>query len=173
MTAGVIIAIAIASATGGGVLGILGTNHFAGKAADAAAAEYTAALDTKEGEVNRLTGELATCEAKITPEAIDATGRVLAAAQATEIADTTLRASVVAAMPQQLLAEAVIATGSPRMIAAESAMARCTAANTTGDSARGGCAKEVPTAWAAAVDALAACPEPTSPAPDQSATAPE
>lgn len=116
-------------------------------------------LDEKGTALTELQGRLSTCEAKVTQESIDATGRVLAAAQASDIADTNLKAAVVAAIPLAMYAEAVIATGSPQSISAAAEMAGCRAANTTGDSGRTGCAKEVPERWAAANEALAAYPD--------------
>lgn len=119
-------------------------------------------------EVVDLQGRLSTCLAKTTPESLDAAGRILSAAQETDIADTNLRAAVVAATPLALYAEAVIETGSPRSIDAAAQMAGCRASNTTGDSARTGCSKEVPEAWKVANAALAqcpACPHPCDPVP--------
>jgi len=116
--------------------------------------------DALQGRVEALVGDLATCEAKTTPESITATGRVLEAAQAADIADVQLRAAVVGAIPSTLLAQAVIDTGSPQSIAAYAALSGCWAANTTGDSSRAGCATTIPQAWGAAVAGLAACPQP-------------
>ena len=121
------------------------------------------AQDALQGRVEALVGDLATCEAKTTPESITATGRVLEAAQAADIADVQLRAAVVGAIPSTLLAQAVIDTGSPQSIAAYAALSGCWAANTTGDSSRAGCATTIPQAWGAAVAGLAACPETAPP----------
>ena len=131
--------------------------------ADKAAAEYQETLDTKQTEfTNALAtcqGDLGTCRAKVTAESMDAAGRIVAAAQESDIADTNLRAAIVEATPLAMYAEAVIETGSPMSISAAAEMAGCRAANTTGDSSRTGCAKEVPERWALANEGLALCPE--------------
>lgn len=155
------VALGITTAIGGGLWGL--ERH--GRAQDRAehAAGVQALHEGHAAEVATLSADLAECRARVTPESIDATGRVLQAAQVSELADVQLRAAVVAAMPQQTIAEAVIATGSPQSIAAYAGLVGCWSANTTGDSARSGCAREVPQAWAAAVAALAACPADAAP----------
>ena len=160
--------LAIAFFVGGAVVGggggyLLHTKPFEVRHAaelDALAQAHQQEQDALQGRVEALVGDLATCEAKTTPESITATGRVLEAAQASDIADVQLRAAVVGAIPSTLLAQAVIDTGSPQSIAAYAALSGCWAANTTGDSSRAGCATTIPQAWGAAVAGLAACPQP-------------
>ena len=130
--------------------------------------ELAAAKEAHKTEVVELQGKLSTCQAKVTQESMDAAGRIVQAAQESDIADTNLRAAIVESTPLALYAEAIIETGSPRSIDAAAQMAGCRAANTTGDSSRSGCSKEVPEAWKAANAALAecpACPHPCEPVP--------
>ncbi|MBC8425115.1 hypothetical protein H8E07_13410 [bacterium] len=163
ITLGLLIGLTLGSLAVGGGAGwyatktALGARHAA--ELDALAQDHQREQDALQGRVEALVGDLATCEAKTTPEAITATGRVLEAAQASDIADVQLRAAVVGAIPSTLLAQAVIDTGSSQSIAAYAALSGCWSSNTTGDSARSGCSTVIPQAWGAAVAGLAACPE--------------
>ena len=158
MTPLAIVIACILSAAGGALGGGLVIDHRADEHEAELRAEHQVAVDQQRAEAQQLSAELGECQAHEARETLTGAGLVLEAAQLSEVEDLQLRAAVVAAIPQTLLAEAVVATGSPQSIAAYAALAGCWAANTTGDSARGGCATQVPQGWAAALAELAACP---------------
>lgn len=153
-----IIIAALVGLGGGGAGGYALATRKADREAAQERSEHAAQVQAREEELRALTGDLERCQAEVAPKSLDAAGRVLEASQATDVADLELRAAVVSAIPATTYAEAVIETGSPRSIAAAEALAGCRAANTQGDSARSGCATVIPQAWAAAVEALEACP---------------
>lgn len=152
-------AIIALSVTTAAALGWGALERTGAKRADEDHAEQVAEL---QADKQQLSEDLGTCRARVTQESIDATGRVVAQAQAADIADTQLRAAVVEAIPAAMMAEAVIATGSPQSIAAYAGLIQCAGVAATGDSARLGCGPSgaMVTTWAASVEALAACPEP-------------
>ena len=131
-----------------------------GKSRDAKALETAQAhqveQDALHGRVEALTGDLATCEAKVTAES-------LTAALAPDLAEVGARASLVSSLPRLETTRALLEVASPRLLAAESRMLGCEAVGATGDSARLGCGPQgaVVTEWQAAVQAQAACPEPS------------
>jgi hypothetical protein len=157
MSAATILAILLAVSVGGGVTVGSIQQHRLNQEREARAADVAAL----EADKQELAADLATCQAMVTPESITATGKVLEAAQASDIADVQLRAAVVAAIPSAMLAQAVVDSGSPQSIAAYAALAGCWSQNTTGDSSRSGCGPQgaIVTAWASAVAALPACSE--------------
>ena len=144
----------------GGSAATVITYSVAAHRADALAEQVAEDQAGAAAALQAKSADLAACLAEQAPKTVDAAGRVVAAANAPEIADVQLRAAVVSAMPQTIYAEAIVQTGNARLIAVEGAMARCAASNTTGDSSRSGCSREVPAAWAETIQALSACVEP-------------
>ena len=160
ITLGLLIGLTIGAGIGGLAVGGGAGWWLTGKSRDAKALEAARAhqleQDALQARVEALGADLATCEAKVTAES-------LAAALAPDLAEVGARAALVSSLPRLETTRALLEVASPRLLAAESRMLGCEAVGATGDSARLGCGPQgaVVTEWQAAVQAQAACPEPT------------
>jgi len=116
--------------------------------------------------LQQCSADLGECQAKETPETVQASAQgttdALAVALAPQLGEVALRIQLVQQMQSAQVSEALVGVASPRLLAAEAAMARCAALVSIKDSKVLGCSDEVVEAWAAAVVELAACPEPVS-----------
>ena len=109
-----------------------------------------------QDQVATCAGDLGECRAQVTANS-------LGAALAPELGEVQARADLIRDLPRAEVTRALIAVASPQLLAAESARLGCEAVSATGDSGRLGCGPQgaVITAWARAVEGLAACPEPS------------
>ena len=160
ITLGLLIGLTIGAGIGGLAVGGGAGWWLTGKSRDAKALETAHAhqveQDALQARVEALGADLATCEAKVTAES-------LTAALAPDLAEVGARAALVSSLPRLETTRALLEVASPRLLAAESRMLGCEAVGATGDSARLGCGPQgaVVTEWQAAVQAQAACPEPS------------
>ena len=132
-----------------------------GKARDAKALEAAHAhqveQDALQGRVEALVADLGECRARVTAESIGA-------ALAPELADAQARADILANLPRAKVAEAVIEHASPRLLVATDWMMRCESLLMVNNVDRLGCGSkgEAVQALQDALEAQAACPEPTT-----------
>ncbi len=125
--------------------------------------EHAAELQAAQDEAQALSASLGECQARVTAESLheaaQGTTDALGVALAPELAEVGLRVELVRSLQAADYTAALLEVASPQLISAEAAMTRCASMALEGDSARLGCSKEVVEAWAAAVEALPACPD--------------
>jgi|GEM_PF-2147449 len=127
-------------------------------------------LSEAQSRTESLSAELGECRARETQEAIanaaQGTTDALTVALGPDLAEVHARAELVRAIPRAQVIAELLPVASPQLLAALERMQACEALQATGETDRVGCGSSGPVveAWSAAVEVLAACPEPDPPA---------
>tara|TARA_Y100000310_G_scaffold304499_1_gene343734 strand:- start:171 stop:695 length:525 start_codon:yes stop_codon:yes gene_type:complete len=129
------------------------------------AQEHQEALGAKDNALLAKQGELSTCMAKTTPEALaeaaKGTTEALEQAMAPELAEVGLRAALIDSVSQAAYTGRMIEVASPRLIAADLALSRCAAITAAQGADLMGCGNNglILKEWQKAVEAQEACRE--------------
>jgi len=169
ISVGLVAALCLGSALLGAGGGWYATGKARDKRAAQAAQDHQQDRDALQGRVEALTAGLGECEAKTTPESIQASAQgttdALTVALAADVEEVRMRADFIRSLQSAELTSAMLDASSPKLLAAERAMDRCASLIVSKGADVAGCGSSGPvvSAWSEAVQALGACPEPDPP----------